>query len=129
MDNTDDKPTKLEATKTGAADSGETSTPGSKAGEGDNENQGSGSDDTGGSTTSSSSASGHNEADGQTGDTGLDEQAVYEGVTAEDFQAYSEVVTVHLDALTASSVVIVVALFINAGILAVGTLIRSFERG
>lgn len=130
MADTDDKVTKLEAAKAGTEDSGGTGASGSGEEQGtDNQAADTGGNDTGGSSVSSSSSSGHAEADGQAGDTGLDEQQIYEGVTAEDFQSYADTVQGHLDGLTASSVVIVVALFINAGILAVSTLLRSLERG
>lgn len=56
------------------------------------------------------------------------ETTVYEGVTASRFDTFDELLSAKLDAMNASLIVLVVALFVCAGILAVGTLMRSFEK-
>lgn len=52
---------------------------------------------------------------------------VYEGVSADDFADYAKNVEAHLDMLSASAVIVVFTICICAGILAVETLIKSFE--
>ena len=53
----------------------------------------------------------------------------FEGVTAEDFEDYSEMVQARLDAMDAMMIVLMVAIFLCAGISAVDTLVRRMERG
>lgn len=127
----DEKDSKLKAVDVGTEDSGSGSTSGvEEVAEEDNQEGDTERNDTGGGAISSSSSSGHEQNNDQVGDTGLnEEQQVYEGVKSQDFEVFAEDVEGHLDGLTASSVVIVVALFVNAGILAVSTLLRSLERG
>lgn len=54
-------------------------------------------------------------------------ESAYEGVSAEDFQAFALAVDSRLAALDAMGAVVVFALFMCAGSLAVRTLVRSME--
>lgn len=55
------------------------------------------------------------------------EPATFEGVTAEQFTEAFTALDTRIDALIASSVVLVIALFACVGVMAVQTLLRSFE--
>lgn len=75
-------------------------------------------------------------SDGSQGDAGqdisdsgdsVDEAQVYEGVNPSQFDEAVEGINQKLDALNASTIVLVFALFICAGIISVNTLVRSLE--
>lgn len=85
---------------------------GDYAGEDTRVSESAGGADSGGATTGESG-----EGSGQGGDS--QGTTTYEGVSADDFQAYSDLVEVRLDALTASTVVLTFALMMCAGIMAV----------
>lgn len=100
---------------------------------------GAGGSDTGGSEAVVNDSGGNAGTDsGQGQEVSLSDESVqaiaseiastYEGVKAEDFQEQMEMVNLRADALFASSVVLVVALFFVAGIAAVDNLIRSTEK-
>lgn len=76
--------------------------------------------------SSSSSSSESSQVDSPT--YAVEDVETHEGVDASDFEAYSTMVEVRLDAVVASSVVLVVAVFVCAGVLAVQTLLRSLEK-
>lgn len=100
-----------------------------------NENKGSlkanGSTELGESSESGSSSSSSSSENGEVQKVDdaaeMEDASTYEGVSATDFGEFSEMVEMRLDAITASSIVIVFCLFICCGILAVGTFIRSLE--
>lgn len=58
--------------------------------------------------------------------TGSDNET-FEGVTAQQFDDAFDAVDTKLDAMIASSVVLVIAIFVCIGVIAVQTLLRSFE--
>lgn len=74
-----------------------------------------------------SSGSGVGETAGDEQGTVSDGTSTYEGVTSESFQAMYEGFDAKLDALNASSLVLVFAMFFCAGAIAVDTLLRSLE--
>lgn len=91
-----------------------------------------GGDDASRSSDTSSTTSGESaKSDGQIEHSeGVDEtssSATYEGVTATDFDDYSEAVLSRLDGLTASAVVILFALFVCVGILLVNEILVSLR--
>jgi hypothetical protein len=52
----------------------------------------------------------------------------YEGVTSSQFDEYSQMISAKLDFMLTCQIVIVIALFMCAGIAAIDTLVRSLER-
>lgn len=68
---------------------------------------------------SSSSSSASYAADNQ--------HEAYEGVAPEQFEQAFDAVNTRLDALIAGGAVLVIAIFVCVGVLAVQTLLRSFE--
>lgn len=69
-------------------------------------------------------SSGMGDATEQVGD---DEPVQYEGVTAAQFDEGMQLVSDHIDACTTASALVVVAVFACVGVMAVQTLVRSFE--
>lgn len=55
------------------------------------------------------------------------EPATFEGVTAQQFEEAFTAVDTKLDAMIASTVVLVIAIYVCIGVIAVQTLLRSFE--
>lgn len=81
-----------------------------------------------GSSSSSSAANGDGDQMQNVDDASeMEGSTAYEGVPASDFTEFASMVEMRLDALTASSVVVVFALFICTGIIGVQTFIRSLE--
>lgn len=75
-----------------------------------------------GESTSSSSKSGEDSESSSSSSS-----QAYEGVSATQFEDYAEQVNNHLDALTAASIILIFAVMMCCGILAVGTFVRSLE--
>lgn len=131
MDGEEAKTTELDSITSGALRAGSESTVGASGQERDTE-AAYGSDDSAGIADNSSSSTGNTpEYDGQVADSeGINDassSSTYEGVTAEDFTAYSQAVVSHLDGLTACSVVILFALFMSVGILVVNEIMVSLR--
>lgn len=76
-----------------------------------------GADSAGNSTTGGTSGGEPGESAEHGGDS--EGTAIYEGVTADEFEAYTDFVEVRLDALTAGSVVLTFALMMCVGVLAI----------
>lgn len=94
---------------------------------------GNGGDDSGGSANSGGSTSeddGTNIQDsGNSGITDLEEkQSTYEGVTAQKFDEAMQNIELHLNAMSAASAVLTVAIFACLGCIAVQNLFRSMGR-
>lgn len=101
-------------------------------GQEDNTSSDTSGNDSRGSTAISSTSSGNVSKDvRQTGDSeGIEsdeETVVYEGVTSENFNDYAQDVQAHLDGLTASTLVLVIAVWTSVGILAVGEIAQSLR--
>lgn len=84
--------------------------------------------DTGGESTTSGSAEGNAGQDIQSSGDGVSEDTdTFEAVSSEQFATAIQAIDSKLDALNASTIVLVFALFLCAGILSVSTLVRSME--
>lgn len=84
--------------------------------------------DTGGESTTSDGTSADAGQDIQSPGDGVDESAeTFEAVSSEQFSEAIEAIDSKVDALNASTIVLVFALFLCAGILSVSTLVRSME--
>lgn len=84
--------------------------------------------DSGRESTTSSSAEGNAGQDIQSSGDGVSEDTdTFEAVSSEQFAEAIEAIDSKFDALNASTIVLVFALFLCAGILSVSTLVRSME--
>lgn len=132
MNGEETKSAKLAGTSAGTLRDGEESE-GPSSGNESNASGHSGSDDAAGSTSNSSSTTGDvSEGVRQSGSSeGVNEISsstqVFEGVTAQDFSEFSDLVVSKIDGLLACNVVILFALFICAGTLIINEIVVSMR--